>query len=90
MMQQSLGQFDTPLHAAGKRFHALFGAVGQAHARQNFCYALLQRRSAQPVQMSLMPQIFVGRQFEVDALRLKHDADLPPQRVPGPARRRIP
>ena len=33
----------------------------------------------QSVEMSLMPQIFVCRQFHVDALRLEDDADLAAQ-----------
>src|SRR5579863_4227184 len=41
--------------------------------------AILQRRSAQAVEMSLMPKILVCRELDVDALRLKNYADLPPQ-----------
>ncbi len=63
MMQQALGQFDAALHAAGKSFHPFLGAVGEAHARENFFDALLQRRSAQPIKMSLMPQILIGGQL---------------------------
>ena len=36
MMQQSLGQFDAALHAAGESFDQFLGAIGQADAREDF------------------------------------------------------
>jgi len=41
--------------------------------------APLQRRPAQAVEMSLMPEILISSEFKVDALRLKNHTDLPPQ-----------
>src|SRR5580698_4190580 len=79
MMEQSLGQFDAPLHPARKCFHAFFRSIRESHAIQNLRYALFERRSAQAVEMSLVPQVFVCRQLRVDALLLKHHADLPAQ-----------
>src|SRR5271170_5856207 len=79
MMQQSLGQFDAALHAAGKSFHELFGAIGEADAAEDFLNPVLQGGAAQTVEMSLMPEILVGGEFEVDALGLEDDADLAAQ-----------
>ena len=44
MMQQSLGEFDAPLHAAGERLDAFLGAIGQSDPRQNFSDALSSAR----------------------------------------------
>ena len=79
MMQQSLGQFDAALHAAGESFDQLLGAIGEADAGEDFLNSLLQGGAAQTVKMSLMPEIFVGGEFQVDALGLKDHADLAPQ-----------
>ena len=79
MVQQSFRQFDAALHAPGERFDSFFGAIRKADAVENFSDPLFQRRSSQPVKMSLMPQILVCGQLGIDALRLKHDADLATQ-----------
>ena len=76
IMEQAFSQFDATLHSAGERFDSLFGAVGEAYASKNFADAFLQRGSAQAVEVALMPQVFVRSQLRVDALRLKHDANL--------------
>src|SRR5437879_459785 len=76
MMQQSLSQFNAALHTAREGFHAFFGAVGEAYATKNFCHTLSQRRSTEAVEMSLMPEIFVGGEFGIDARGLEDDADL--------------
>src|SRR5579872_346355 len=66
MMQQALGQFDAALHASGKSLDALLGAIGETNAGENVVNALLQRGAAQAVEMSLMPEIFVGGELRVD------------------------
>src|SRR5579884_2175522 len=76
MMQESLGQFDAPLHASGKSFDALFRAVGEADTREDFLYAILERRTFEAVQMALMPEILIGSELGIDALRLEHHSDL--------------
>jgi hypothetical protein len=78
MMQQPFGQLNAALHASGKRFHEFLGAIRQTDPRQDFLDPLLQRGAAQTVEMSLMPEIFVGRELEVDTLRLEDDTNLPP------------
>ena len=79
MVQQSFSQLDTPLHSAGKSFNEFLGAIREANAREDFMNALLQRGPAQSVKMSLMPKILVGGELQINALRLKDHADLPPQ-----------
>src|ERR1700692_4272820 len=79
MMQQSLRQFDSPLHSAGESFYQFFGTIEEPDSRKNFLDTLFQRRAPQAIKMSLMPEIFVGRELQVDALCLEDDADLPPQ-----------
>src|SRR5580692_1432277 len=76
MMQQSLGQFNPALHAAGKCLDSFFGAISQAYALEDFLCAILERASMQAIEMSLMPEIFICCQFLVDAGRLKDHADL--------------
>src|ERR1700756_4966139 len=76
-MQQSLGQFNAALHASGKSFDVLFGTVGEADAHENLCDSRLQRCPVQAVEMTLVPEIFVGSQLRVYALSLKNDSDLP-------------
>src|SRR5712692_4145691 len=80
MVQLPLGQFNAPLHSTGECFHSIASTIQQADARQNLFNSLLQRGSAQTVKVSLMPEVFVRREFRVDALRLKYDSDMPPQR----------
>ncbi len=79
MMQQALGEFDAALHAPGKSFHVIGGAVEQSHAGQNLVDAGFEFSPAQAVKVSLMPEVLVGGQLEVDALRLKDDADMAAQ-----------
>ena len=75
MMQQSLGQFEPPLHASGKRLRFFLGAVGETDAAQHFADALLERGAAQAVKMADMRQVLFGRQLDVDALLLEDNAD---------------
>src|ERR1019366_5508426 len=60
-------------------FNQFLGAIREADPRKDFVNAPLQDSAAQAVQMSLMPQILVGSELKIDALRLKHHSDLPPQ-----------
>ena len=46
---------------------------------ENLSHPRLQRGPAQTVEMSLMPEVLVGGQLWINALRLKHDADLSSQ-----------
>src|SRR5882672_12687346 len=79
MMQQAFCQLDAALHSAGESFDEFLGSIRQADAGENFLDALFQRCAAKAVQMTLMPEIFVGGELQIDALCLKYDADLPPQ-----------
>src|SRR5580658_427520 len=79
MMQQPLGQLDAPLHPAGEGFDEFPCAIRQADARKDFVDPLVQGGAAQAIKMALMPKILVSRKLQVDALRLKNHADLPPQ-----------
>ena len=56
-MQQPFGQLQAPLHAAGKGFGALVGALGQPHPAQHLRDALLQRRPAQSVEVADVAQV---------------------------------
>ena len=76
MMQQTLRQFQPPLHAAGKCLGFFFRAIGEPDAREHLGDALLQRGAAQPVNMADDGQVFFRGQLHVDALRLKDHADI--------------
>src|SRR5208337_1569847 len=80
MMEQSFGKFDAPLHSSGKCFYAIGGAVEQSHAGEDLVDALLEFGTAQAVEVSLMPEVLVGGELEVDALGLEDDADMAAQR----------
>src|ERR1700682_117322 len=77
VMQQTVGQLDAPLHASGECLYAFRGSVGQSNATQNFSHPCLQARSAQAIQMSLMPEILIGGELPIDALRLEYHSNLP-------------
>src|ERR1035437_7625260 len=79
MVEQAFGQLDAALHTAGKCFHAVAGAVQQSYTREYLCDSLLEFGAAQPVEMSLMPEIFIGGELGVDALGLEDDADVAAQ-----------
>src|SRR5215472_1975954 len=76
MMQQAFGQLDAALHASREGLDAFLGAVGEADAGEDLVDATFQRGSAEAVKMSLMPEIFIGSELRIDALRLEYDADL--------------
>ena len=80
MMQEAFGELDAALHATRESLDAFPGAIGEADASQDFVDALFQSRAAKTVKMSLVPEIFIGGQFQIDALRLEDDADMPAER----------
>ena len=80
MMKQTLGELDAALHASGESFDPIGGAVEQSDAGQNFVDSCLEFGAAQAVEVSLMPEIFVGGELGIDALRLEDDADVAAQR----------
>src|SRR5271166_4186823 len=71
MMKQALGELDAALHASGKSLYAITGAVEQSDAGQYFVDAGFEFGAAQAVEMSLMPEVFVGGEFKIDALCLE-------------------
>lgn len=75
MMEQAFGEFDAALHASGESFHKIGGTVEQPHPSEDFIDARFEFDSAEAVKVSLMPEIFVGSELRVDALRLKDYAD---------------
>ena len=77
MMQQSLGQFQPALHAAGKCFSLFSRRDPPGRRGPASPYPSLQSRAVQSVEMSLVHQVFRRCQLYVDALCLKHHADLP-------------
>src|SRR6266853_5922124 len=79
MVQKSLGEFDAALHASGKSFYAIGGAIEQSHAGKDLGDTTLKIGAAQSVEVPLMPQIFVGSKLRVNTLRLKDDADVAAQ-----------
>ena len=79
MMQQSLCQLDSPLHSTRESFDEFFGSIRQAHPRQDLLNSRFQWPAAKAVKMSLMPEVFVSGELQINALRLKDYADLPPQ-----------
>src|ERR1700739_504195 len=81
MMQQTLGQVNAPLHSAGKRLDTILRTLQQSDANQNLFHALLQWLSAQTVEVPLMPEVLVGCEFGINALRLEDYADMTPERA---------
>ena len=57
----------------------LLGAIQQPDPAQHFRDARFQRRAAQSVKMSLVPQIFGGGQLHVNTLGLEDYANLAAQ-----------
>ncbi len=80
MMKQTLGEFDAALHASGECFYTIGRAVEQSHAGEDFIDSCFQVEAAQAVEVSLMPEVFVGGEFEIDARGLEDDADVAAQR----------
>ena len=89
-MQQTLGQFQPPLHAARKGLGFFLGPIRQPDARQHFRHPRFQCRAMQTVEMALMPQVLRRRQLAVDALRLKDNPNFPAQRAGVGGHIRIP
>src|SRR5580700_6517586 len=81
MMEQSLGQFQSPLHTTRKGLGFFVGAVCQSHPAQHFLNALLERASMQTIEMALMREIFCSCQLNVDTLGLENHSDVAPQAV---------
>ena len=80
MMEQAFGELDAALHAAGESFYAIAGAVEQSDAGKNLVDAGFEFGPAQAVKVSLMPEILVGGELGIDALRLEDNADVAAQR----------
>ena len=80
-MQEAFGKFNAPLHSTGEGFNPVARAVEQSDAGQNLFNPLLQFRSAETIEVSLMPKVLVGGQFQIDALCLEDDADMTPERA---------
>src|ERR1700679_72965 len=79
MMEQAFGELDAALHSSGKSFHAIVTSVEQSDASQNFRNSSFEFGAAQTVKVSLMPQVFIGREFGIDALCLEDYADVAAQ-----------
>ncbi len=73
-VQQSLGDFDAPPHAATETFDALRRAIAQADGFEGAVDPPAQVRAAQSVEMALMQQVFTGGELLIETGRLKHDA----------------
>ena len=76
MMQQPLCEFQPTLHAAGKCFGFFFGAIGETDAAQHLGNALLQRCTAEAVNVADQHQVLFRRELDVDALGLEDYADV--------------
>ena len=76
MMHQPFGQLHSALLPAGKSFDSVLRAICQADAAQHLRDALLQSRSAQSIQMSLVPQVLRRCELHIGARRLKHHTNL--------------
>src|SRR6266536_2082284 len=81
MMEEALGQFNAPLHSTREGLHPVARAVEQSDPGQNLFNPLLQFRSAETIEVSLMPEVFVSGEFRIYALCLEDDADVAPKRV---------
>jgi hypothetical protein len=79
MMEQAFGKLDAALHSSGKSFYKIVSAIEQSNTSQDFGNSRFELGSTQTVEVSLMPQIFVGGEFGVNALGLKDDSDMAAQ-----------
>lgn len=79
MVEQAFGELDAALHASGKSFDAIGSAVEQSDAGEDFCDACFEFGAAQAVEVSLMPEVFVGGELWVNALGLEDDANVAAQ-----------
>src|SRR5579875_717867 len=75
-MNESLGQFDTALHPSGEGLYAVPDAVEQSDTREHLADPSFKGGAFQPVQVALMSEVFSNREFDVEAARLKDDANL--------------
>jgi hypothetical protein len=81
MMKESLSKFYAALHSSRESFDEIGPAVEQADAGKNLGNTYLEFGAPEAVEMSLMPEIFVGRELGIDALGLKDDANVAAQRT---------
>ena len=75
-MNQALGQLHASLHSARKCFNGMVGAVLKSNPAQHLGNPRFQMRSAQPVEVALVAQVFHDRKFDIETPRLEDDADL--------------
>src|SRR5260370_24960513 len=76
-VQQSLSQFQTPLHASGERLSLVASTVRETDAFENFLDPVAQRWPVQAIEMSLMPPVFSRVQIQFNALSLVSHPELP-------------
>ena len=76
MVEQTFREFDAALHSAGEGFNVIVGTVEQSYAGENLVDTIFEVGATEAVEMSLMPQVFAGGEFGIDALGLKDDADV--------------
>jgi len=79
VMEKSFGELDAALHSAGKSFNAFLGAIGKADTSEDFFDPHFQGGAAKAVKMSLMPQVLVGGELQINTLCLEYDADMATQ-----------
>src|SRR5208282_2866755 len=79
MVKQAFGELDATLHSSGKSFHAIGTAVEQSDAGKDLVDAGFKFGPAQTVEVSLMPEVFVGRELGINALGLEDDTDVAAQ-----------
>lgn len=75
VVEESLGDFDSALQTTREGLHDLPGPIGNAKTSEGDGNARFQIRSAQTVEVSLMPEVFKDGQFAVEAGRLKGNAE---------------
>src|SRR5215472_16418496 len=80
-MQKAFGEFEAALHASGESLGSLVGAIEEVDARQHFFDTGFEGLAVEPVEVSLMPEIFFRGELDVDALCLEDDADLAAEAV---------
>ena len=76
-MKETRRNVQAPLHAAGKRFHAVPASIVQLHSVQSFRYSRIEFFSPQAVELAEYSKILLGGEVQVhrDGLRDKADVE---------------
>src|SRR6185437_8819483 len=73
-MDETLGELDATLLAAGQSLSQIAGAVGESDAGEDFFRSCSEFGAAQSIEMALVHEIFSDGEFDVETGGLEDDA----------------